>query len=162
MAYAAAYGAGILTSFTPCVYPLIPVTAGYIGCRSDGSRSRGLALSAAYVAGMALVYAALGAAAALLGRVFGETAANPWAYLLVGNVCLILALSMFDVIALPLPSRGDGTVRARGGFAGAFAFGMASGLVVGPCTAPVLETLPSPPGLAPGRPHRKAGPGPQP
>lgn len=142
LAFAAAFGAGVLTSFTPCVYPLIPVTAGYVGSRSAGSRRRGFFLSAAYVAGMALTYAALGTAAALLGRVFGEAGASPWGYLLVGNVCLLLALSLFDVVRLPLPQPAGRTApRAGGSAAGAFAVGMASGLVVGPCTAPVLGAL---------------------
>ena len=141
LAHAAAYGAGVLTSLTPCVYPLIPVTAGYIGGRSAGSRRRGVLLAAAYVAGVAAVYSALGTAAALSGRVFGEMASSPWAHLVVGNICLVLALSMLDVVALRLPARAGGTKPGRGGIAGAFAFGMASGLVVGPCTAPALGAL---------------------
>lgn len=141
LAYAAAFGAGVLASFTPCVYPLVPVTAGYIGSRAAGSRRKGFALSAAYVFGMALTYAALGTAASVLGRVFGEAASSPWAYLLVGNVCLLLALSMFDIVRLPLPSFAGGPVPRGGGLPGAFAVGMASGLVVGPCTAPVLGSL---------------------
>lgn len=140
-AYPAAFGAGILTSFTPCVYPLIPLTAGFIGSLSAGSRGRVFALSGSYVLGMALMYAALGTASALLGRVFGETASGPWGYLVMGNVCLLLALSMFDVVSLPMPAYSGKAGARLGGMAGAFAFGMASGLVIGPCTAPVLGAL---------------------
>lgn len=143
LAYAVAFLGGILVSFTPCVYPILPVTVGYIGSRSAGSRSRAFLLSASYTAGMALTYAALGMAAGLSGSVFGEATSHPIAYLVLGNVCILLALSLFDVFHFPAlalfpgqPHGGAG--RGAGGAAGAFAVGLLSGLVVGPCTAPVL------------------------
>jgi thiol:disulfide interchange protein DsbD len=143
-AYAVAFLGGLLVSFTPCVYPILPVTVGYIGSRGGGSRRRAFLLSAAYAVGMALTYAALGMAAGLSGSVFGEATSHPLSYLLLGNVCILLALSMFDVFRLPIPAflaRPGGTGSAPGGAGGAFAVGMLSGLVVGPCTAPVLGGL---------------------
>lgn len=143
LAYAAAFAGGALISFTPCVYPLLPVTAGYVGGMSRGSRSRGFLLSLAYALGMAAVYAALGAAAALSGRVFGAAAASPVAKIVVGAVCVLMGLSLFDLFQLPVRAfaAGPGPVGGRGGAAGAFAFGAVSGLVVGPCTAPVMGSL---------------------
>jgi cytochrome c-type biogenesis protein len=142
LAYAAAFLGGILVSFTPCVYPVLPVTVGYIGSRGAGSVARGFSLSIAYVLGMALTYAALGTAAALTGRVFGEVGASPVSYLVVGNICLILALVQFNVVRIPLPSLpASGSPRNPSGLPGAFAVGLASGLVLGPCTAPVLGAL---------------------
>lgn len=143
LAYAAAFAGGALVSFTPCIYPLLPVTTGYVGGMSRGSRSRGFYLSLSYALGMAVVYAALGAAAALSGTVFGAAAASPAANIAVGAVCIVMGLSLFDVFRLPVPSilTGAGAGAARGGGAGAFAFGAASGLVVGPCTAPVMGAL---------------------
>jgi thiol:disulfide interchange protein DsbD len=143
-AYAVAFLGGILVSFTPCVYPILPVTVGYIGSRGGGSRRRAFLLSAAYAVGMALTYAALGMAAGLSGSVFGEATSHPLSYLLLGNVCILLALSMFDVFRLPIPAflaRPGGEGSAPGGAGGAFVIGMLSGLVVGPCTAPVLGGL---------------------
>jgi cytochrome c-type biogenesis protein len=144
LAYAIAFLGGILVSFTPCVYPVLPVTVGYIGSRSEGSRRRAFLLSAAYAAGMALTYAALGMAAALSGSVFGEATSHPLSYLLLGNVCILLALSMFDVFHFPTPTVFASTGRqgkdARGA-GGAFVVGLLSGLVVGPCTAPLLGGL---------------------
>lgn len=142
-AYAAVFAGGVLISFTPCVYPVLPITVGYIGSRSRGSRWRGFSLSVSYVLGMAVAYAALGSVAALTGRVFGQVAASPLANLLVGNLCILMALSLFDIFHLPTPSflAGAGSGKDRGGIAGAFAVGAASGLVVGPCTAPVLGAL---------------------
>ncbi len=143
LAYAAAFAGGALISFTPCVYPLLPVTAGYVGGLSRGSRSRGLLLSLSYALGLAAVYAALGAAAALSGRVFGAAAASPAANIAVGAICVLMGLSLFDLFQLPVRSfaAGAGPGAGRGGAAGAFAFGAVSGLVVGPCTAPVMGSL---------------------
>lgn len=143
LAYLAVFAGGVLISFTPCIYPVLPITVGYIGSRSGGSRGRGFFLSVSYVLGMAIVYAALGSVAALSGRVFGQVAASPLANVLVGNVCILMALSLFDLFHLPTPSflSGDGTGKDRGGIAGAFAVGAVSGLIVGPCTAPVLGAL---------------------
>jgi cytochrome c-type biogenesis protein len=142
LAYAAVFGGGLLIGFSPCIYPVLPITVGYIGSRSAGRRGTGFLLGVAYAVGMAAVYAVLGSAAALSGTVFGQEAASPWANLLVGNVCILMALSLFDLFHLPVPSflqkvRGE----RREGIGGAFLVGAASGLVVGPCTAPVLGSL---------------------
>jgi len=144
LAYAVVFLGGILVSFTPCIYPVLPVTVGYLGSRTGGSRRRAFFLSAAYAFGMALTYAALGMAAGLTGSVFGEAAAHPLSYLLLGNVCILLALSMFDVFRFPtiaIRSRAGGAGSAPGKMAGALVVGMLSGLVVGPCTTPVLGGL---------------------
>jgi len=144
LAYVIAFLGGIFVSFTPCVYPVLPVTVGYIGSRGGGSRRRAFLLSAAYAVGMASTYAALGMAAGLSGSVFGEATSHPLSYLLLGNVCILLALSMFDVIRLPTPAvlaRAGGAGSAPGGAGGAIVVGMLSGLVIGPCTAPVLGGL---------------------
>ncbi len=143
LAFLLAFAGGVLVSFTPCVYPVLPVTAGYIGSRGATSAGRGFLLSAAYVLGMAATYAALGGVAAMTGQVFGQAAASPWTYLLVGNLCLLLGLSMFDAVRIPLPSflAGRAGGKRPAGVPGAFGVGVASGLIVGPCTAPVLGAL---------------------
>ena len=143
LTYAAVFAGGVLISFTPCVYPVLPITVGYIGGRSQGSKAKGFFLSISYVLGMAAMYAALGSVAALTGRVFGRTAASPVTNIVIGNICLLMALSLLDVFHVPLPGfsgRGS-TGKGRGGAIGAFTMGLLSGLVVGPCTAPVLGTL---------------------
>jgi len=141
LAYAIAFLGGVLVSFTPCTYPILPVTVGYIGSRAAGSRRRAFLLSGAYAVGMALTYAAIGMTAALTGRVFGEATAHPVSYLVLGNVCILLALSLFDVFHFPTPAFLSRPAGAGGGAGGAFVVGMASGVVVGPCTAPVLGGL---------------------
>lgn len=143
LSYWAAFAGGVAISFTPCTYPVLPIVAGYVGSRGGGSRARSFFLSLAYVAGMAAVYAALGLLAALTGRVFGTVAASPAAKIVVANVCLLMGLSLLDVFTLRLPglSSRPSAGRPSGGAGGAFAAGAASGLVVGPCTAPVLGAL---------------------
>jgi len=143
LAYVAAFVGGVLISFTPCIYPVIPITVGYIGGSCRGSKGKGFFLSLAYVLGMAVTYAALGSAAALSGQVFGQTAANPAANIIVGNICILMALSLLDVFHVRIPAfvTGSAAGKSRGGIFGAFGIGLASGLVVGPCTAPVLGVL---------------------
>ena len=143
LAYIAVYLGGVLVSFTPCVYPVIPINVAYIGSQSSGSKPKGFVLSLLYVLGMALVYTLLGCFAALSGRLFGQIQTNPWTYFVVGNICTILGLSMFDVFSLPLPrflSRFQPNEKKKG-VLGSFLMGAASGFVLGPCTAPVLAVL---------------------
>lgn len=145
LAFLAAYLGGVIISFTPCTYPLIPVTVGIIGAQNSPSRLRGFSLSMIYVAGMALTYSILGGVAALSGKIFGQMQTTPWTYFIMGNLCLIMGLAMLDVFNLSLPvsqklmnfTGGSG----RKGFLGIFIIGAVSGFVIGPCTAPALAVL---------------------
>jgi thiol:disulfide interchange protein DsbD len=140
----AVFAAGVVTSFTPCVYPVYPVTITFIGGSAGGNRRRAFALSLVYVLGLAAVYAALGVAAALLGKKFGSTWQSPWIFAPVGLLLIVFGLSMFDVFTISLPSSLtglQGTGVRRGGFVGALLIGVAAAFVTAPCTAPVLGTL---------------------
>lgn len=134
---------GVLTSLTPCLYPLIPVTIGYIGANSAGTKARAFIISFFYVLGIASVYSFLGAVAALGGKVFGEISASPWTYLVVGNIFLLLGLSMMDLFTFPLPGflRSSGHTSTKKGILGAFVVGISAGFVIGPCTAPILGAV---------------------
>ncbi len=150
LAFPAAFVAGLLISFTPCVYPIIPIQLGFIGGQTavnsedevNGAKFslRGFRLSILFVFGMAIVYAALGAFAALTGTLFGSWASSPWTYIIVGNVILLLALSMFDVFQIQAPQFLMKLHPKKGGngYVSAVLVGAVSGLVVGPCTAPAL------------------------
>ena len=145
LAFLAAYLGGIVISFTPCTYPLIPVTIGFIGAKSSSSRLRGFLLSLFYVGGLALTYSILGGIAALSGRLFGQMQTTPWVYFIMANLCLIMGLSMLDVftISMPLPQKLmnlSGNTDKKG-FFDSFLIGAVSGFVIGPCTAPVLAVL---------------------
>jgi cytochrome c-type biogenesis protein len=145
LAFLAAYLGGVVISFTPCTYPLIPVTVGFIGAQGSSSRIRGFFLSLFYVGGIAVTYSILGGAAALSGRLFGQMQTTTWTYLIMGNLCLIMGLSMLDVfsIAIPIPQKlmkltGNSMKK---GFGISFLMGALSGVVIGPCTAPALAVL---------------------
>jgi thiol:disulfide interchange protein DsbD len=137
--------AGVLTSLTPCIYPMIPITAAIVGggeaAAESGARWRPLLLSFTYVAGLAMVYAALGLVAGLTGTMFGRISTNPWLYFGMANLLLLAALGMFDVIPMRPPGRllqRASTAGQGGRFAGALVMGAVSGLVAAPCSAPVM------------------------
>jgi thiol:disulfide interchange protein DsbD len=131
-----AFAVGLLVSYTPCVYPLVPVTAAVVGASRAGWR-KGLALSLLYVLGLSLVYAILGALAARGGGAFGA-ASTHWAVaVVVGTVFIALAVSMFGVYDLEMPASWQAKLRMRrgGGPLGVFLVGALSGLVASPCVA---------------------------
>ena len=146
------FGAGVLTSLTPCVYPMIPITAAIVGGQSVADAARGaprsrwrpVALTLAYGVGLASVYSALGLVAGITGTLFGAISTNPWLYFAQANVLLLAALAMLDVIPVRLPSgmmQRAATAGTGGRLAGAFVMGAMSGLVAAPCSAPVMATV---------------------
>ncbi|MBN1636778.1 MAG: sulfite exporter TauE/SafE family protein [Deltaproteobacteria bacterium] len=139
----AAYLGGVLVSFTPCIYPVIPITVAYVGGQSHGSKTKGLLLSIIYVLGTAVTYTALGGIAAMSGLFFGQIQTSPWTYFIVANICILMGLAMLDVFTFPLPGflSQAHTAATKKGVLGGFLLGIASGLVLGPCTAPVLGVL---------------------
>lgn len=143
-AFLVVFLAGVLTSFTPCVYPMIPVTVTFIGGAAGGNRRRAVLLSSVYVLGMALIYAALGVLAALIGKTFGDWTRNPWVYGAVGALIVGFGVAMLDVFTVRVPAFFGGLQRQgvqKGGFFGALLMGVAAGFVAAPCTAPVLGLL---------------------
>jgi thiol:disulfide interchange protein DsbD len=143
LSLAAAYLAGVLVSFTPCVYPVIPITAAVIGAQGGVSAGRGLALSLSFVLGLAVTYTAIGVFAALTGKLFGSIQASPVTQGLLGALFIVMGLAMLEVFNLslerfmPHPRSGTG----RTGIAGSFLVGLTSGFLLGPCTAPVLAVI---------------------
>jgi thiol:disulfide interchange protein DsbD len=145
LAFLTAYLGGLVISLTPCTYPLIPVTVGFIGAQSSASKLRGFFLSLFYVGGLAFTYSILGGAAALSGKLFGQMQTTPWTYFIMGNLCLIMGLSMLDIfsISLPIPQKLMKLTdnKNKKGFFASFLMGAVSGVVIGPCTAPALAVL---------------------
>jgi len=138
--FAILFVAGVLTSLTPCVYPLIPITVGIFGARQAEHRSRSVALSATYVAGIAAMYSVLGLVAALSGRAFGSVLSSPVVVALLALFLVALAASMFGAFEIALPSGLQQKLSGlKGtGFAGAFGMGLVAGVIAAPCTGPVL------------------------
>ena len=147
LALASLFGAGVLTSLTPCIYPMIPITAGILAGSGAESRSRRqtAGLTASYVLGLALLYALMGLVAGLTGSLFGTVAASVWARLAIANLLLLFGLVMLDVIPFAVPQRlvaWTGRLGAGGAsYPGVFLLGATSGIVAAPCGAPAFATV---------------------
>ena len=147
------FAGGVLTSLTPCIYPMIPITAAIVGgaetvvpgeTRPRASRWRPLGLTLTYVVGLAAVYSALGLFAGLTGTLFGTVSTNPWLYFAMANVLLLAAFAMLDVVPVRVPSAVLTRVSqagTAGRYSGAFVMGAMSGLVAAPCSAPVMAAV---------------------
>lgn len=142
-AYIAAYLAGVLVSFTPCIYPVIPITAAVIGGQRDISGARGFVLSLFFVLGLALTYTALGVFAALTGKLFGTIQTRPLTLGVLGGLFILMGLAMLDVFQLSLERYAPRGLTGgnRKGIFGSFMIGVTSGFILGPCTAPVLAVI---------------------
>ncbi|MCA9739308.1 MAG: cytochrome c biogenesis protein CcdA [Gemmatimonadota bacterium] len=145
VALATMFGAGLLTSLTPCVYPMVPITASVIAgtAREGQTRGRTVALTLTYALGLALLYAVLGALAGVTGTLFGTVSASPWALLVIGNLLLLFALAMLDVLPVPVPRRLMQWAGSRegGSFPAVFLLGATSGVVAAPCGAPAFAVV---------------------
>ena len=136
-----AFGAGVLVSFSPCVYPLLPITIGYIGASTQKDKFHAFLLSLIYVLGMAITYCILGVFASMTGKIFGQISSSPISFFIIGNICIIFGLSMLGVFEMHLPNFFLNKFKARKSKFSVFLLGMTSGLIVGPCTAPVLGAI---------------------
>ncbi len=134
-----AYVGGLLTAFTPCVYPLIPITIGIMGAQGARSVFRAFLLSLAFVMGLAAVYSLLGLTAASTGKLLGATGENVWFTWGVALLFLAMGLSLLGVFEIHLPSSMTTALARHGhsGFAGSFVLGAVSGVLAAPCSGPV-------------------------
>ncbi len=142
-AFFVAFGTGVVTSLTPCVYPMIPIVVGIFGAKEAGSRVRSFGLASMYVLGMGVMFAGLGVLAALTGRAMGSILANPWVVIPMVVLYVALAASMFGMFEISLPSGLQARLSTVGGkgAGGAFAMGLVGGLTAAPCTGPFLAGM---------------------
>jgi thiol:disulfide interchange protein DsbD len=139
--------AGILTSFTPCIFPMIPITLSIIGASQmrhmpgsetaikRKSRLRGFSISVVYVLGIALTYAILGVIAAKTGALFGSALSNPYVVGVISIIFVLMGLSMYGLFEIQMPSfiRDNlSKTKTDPGFAGAFIAGLIAGVVASP------------------------------
>lgn len=138
-----ACGGGLLTLFTPCVYPLIPITLSVFGATRAKSRLEALGLSAAYVLGIALTYTTLGLLAATSGAIFGSILRNPFVVIALSGFLFTLALGSLEILELRFLYRLQSAANRAGGggYRGAMVMGLASGAVAAPCVAPILTVI---------------------
>jgi thiol:disulfide interchange protein DsbD len=139
------FGLGLLLTFTPCVLPMVPIVSGIIAGEGENvSATRGFSLAFTYVMGMALVYTAAGVAAAAAGVQLQAMFNQPWVLALFSSLFVVLALAMFGLFELQMPSAIQSRVAAISGgqksgtMVGAFVMGALSSLIVTACVAPAL------------------------
>ena len=134
---------GIITSFTPCVYPMIPITLGILQSQASTSLWRNFLLAGSYVLGISTVYAILGYVAATTTLIFGQWLNNPWLIFVVSLFFIYIAFSMFGYYEIKIPRflATRDNVKVKGSFLYSFFFGMISGTVASPCLTPAIAIL---------------------
>lgn len=137
--------AGVLVSFTPCVYPMIPITLSIIGARSAEQKPlQGFLRSLVFVLGLAVIYTALGYVGAKTGKLVGFMLQSKWFLGFLTLFFLAMGASMLGLFEIQMPpalaSRLQGKA-GRGGYLGAFLLGVVTGVVASPCGSPVLFSV---------------------
>ncbi len=132
---------GLALNLTPCVYPLIPITIGYFGSQSGGSRGHRVALSTLYVLGIAITYSTLGVFSALSGRLFGAWLQLPVVLIFFALLMLVLSSSMFGLFEITVPHFISDRSGGQAGLAGALVMGLLIGIVAAPCVGPFVISL---------------------
>ena len=139
--FLAVFLSGLLVSFTPCIYPLLPITISYIGIEAGGSKRSAFILSLLYVCGVAVVYSLLGLIASFTGTIFGKFSSSPITHIFLGIVIIIFGLSMSGLFFIPFLRLVKIPQLKKGDKFGAFVLGLSSGLVASPCLTPVLGSI---------------------
>ena len=132
---------GLLTSLTPCVYPLIPITLAVLGTNEDRSKLKSFLISLSYVLGIGLTYALLGVIAAQTGQLFGSLISHPIVIIAMSLIFFAMGLSLLGLFELQAPSfmrSKMSNARTQKGYLGAFISGLLAGVIASPCVGPVL------------------------
>lgn len=133
---------GFLTSFTPCIYPMIPITLAILGKEAHArTRMQNFFVSFVYVTGIGITFSGLGVFAASTGVLFGSFMSSPWVLGFMILVFTTMAASMFGLFEIEPPEflrNGILSHLKLRGYAGALISGMLAGVVASPCVGPVL------------------------
>ena len=138
-----AFGAGLGTCLTPCVYPMIAITVSVFGAKQAKSRGQAMLLSTSFVVGIVTLFTPMMMVAALTGKVFGTALSSPYVVSGIAIVFFVTAASMFGAFEMTLPESWMQRLSGVGGagYGGAFALGLVSGLVAAPCSGPILTAI---------------------
>lgn len=135
---------GLLMSLTPCIYPMIPITAGILQAQGSSSIGRSFVLAFTYTLGISTTFALFGLIAALTGHLFGQLLVNPIFIIIIIGILAYLALSMFDLYDMYVPkfmSQENNYTQKKGSLLSVFIFGVISGSMASPCLSPGLALL---------------------
>lgn len=134
---------GVLLSLTPCIYPMIPITAGILQAQKSSSLIYNFLLALSYTCGLSVTFAVLGLAAGLTGPLYGRLLTHPLSVGLVVSMLCYLAGSMFGFYDVHLPSflRTKAHHMPQGSLLSIFMCGALSGTIASPCVSPGLIML---------------------
>jgi thiol:disulfide interchange protein DsbD len=144
-----AFLAGLALSYTPCVYPMVPILSGIIiGQKNSPSTLKAILMSLVFVLSMSFAYGLIGATAGYFGAGVNIQAVlqNPWVLVFFGLIFIVLAFSMFGYYDVQLPKRLQSKIthisnkQNGGSYIGVAIMGFLSALIVGPCVTPFLAT----------------------
>ncbi|WP_024546518.1 cytochrome c biogenesis protein CcdA [Picosynechococcus sp. NKBG15041c] len=135
------FGAGLLTSLTPCTLSMLPITIGYIGSNQDSSRLQTFFQSLWFCLGLATTLAGLGLVAAGFGQIYGQIGIG--LPIFVSAIAILMGLNLLEILPLQFPSLGatDWIQKDFPTALRAYLVGLTFGLVASPCSTPVLATL---------------------
>ncbi len=139
LAYGASYLGGVIATASPCILASIPLVIGFVGGYAGGSKKQALSYSLTFVLGLALVMSALGAAAALMGTLFGDV--GTYWYFIVAVILMVMGLQLAGVFKLNMGGNSQKFLPKQTGLIGALILGMLFGLVLSPCASPVLAVI---------------------
>ena len=143
LAFGLAFGTGFLLSFSPCTYPMIPITVSIFAGQARGP-GRGFFLSLIYVLTMAVIYGIMGVIVATVGGVFGAWLAHPVVVALIVAIFVVFSLSMFGLYELQVPEGCATRLASKGGgegIGGVIVLGAIAALVVSPCVGPFVAGI---------------------
>ena len=142
---------GLVSSLSPCVYPMIPLTLSYFGSQAGTAEeeqeqdsepyARVVGLALVYSLGVSLTFAVMGVVAALIGVELGLALGNPWFVGFLVVLFFLLALSMMELFEIPVPSSLQGMAGGKPGAVGAFTMGILLGFIAAPCVGPFAAAI---------------------
>ncbi len=143
LAIAMAFIWGLISSLTPCVYPMIPITVAFFGSQAaDGSKKKTFALALTFTIGMAISFAALGVIVTFIGIDPGSIMSNAWLIAALTFLLLFFAGALFEFYEIKMPDSVMAKLgQSEQGYFGAFSMGLTMGLVAAPCVGPFAGSL---------------------
>jgi len=134
---------GILTAFSPCVFPMVPITMGVLGFTNTSNRLKGFIIGLFYSLGLALTYSLIGLAAALSGGFIGQSLANPYIVWGIFIFYILMGLALLDIFSFKTPDKLShilAKIKIKG-VLGAFLAGAIGGVIASPCVGPAVASI---------------------